>query len=53
MFACEKVKLPKRPHKSRYNDQAGLRGMKFVGEQHQASESGSRARRLPATIIAS
>jgi len=45
-IAREKVKLPTRPHKGRYNDQACLRGMKFVEELHQARESGSRARRL-------
>src|SRR6201994_2442933 len=30
----EKVKLPKRSHKGRYNDQASLRGMKFVAEKY-------------------
>ncbi len=30
----EKVKLPKRSHKGRYNDQASLRGMKFVAERY-------------------
>jgi polyphosphate kinase 2 len=30
----EKVKLPKRSDKGRYNDQAGLRGMKFVAERY-------------------
>jgi polyphosphate kinase 2 (PPK2 family) len=29
----EKVALPKRSNKERYNDQAGLRGMKFVEER--------------------
>jgi len=29
----DKVKLPKRTHKGRYNDQASLRGMKFVEER--------------------
>ena len=29
-IARDKVKLPKRSHKGRYNDQASLRGMKFV-----------------------
>jgi len=30
----DKVKLPKRSHKGRYNDQASLRGMKFVEERY-------------------
>jgi polyphosphate kinase 2 len=30
----EKVKLPKRSDKGRYNDQASLRGMKFVAEKY-------------------
>ena len=30
----EKVKLPKRSGKGRYNDQASLRGMKFVAEKY-------------------
>jgi len=30
----EKVKLPKRSHKGRYNDQASLRSMKFVAERY-------------------
>ena len=30
----EKVKLPARSHKGRYNDQASLRGMKFVEERY-------------------
>ena len=30
----DKVKLPKRSHKGRYNDQASLRGMKFVAEKY-------------------
>jgi polyphosphate kinase 2 len=30
----EKVKLPKRSEKGRYNDQASLRGMKFVAEKY-------------------
>ncbi|MCC8983581.1 polyphosphate kinase 2 [Bradyrhizobium acaciae] len=30
----DKVKLPKRSTKGRYNDQAGLRGMKFVEERY-------------------
>ena len=30
----EKVKLPKRSEKGRYNDQASLRGMKFVAERY-------------------
>jgi polyphosphate kinase 2 len=30
----EKVRLPKRSHKGRYNDQASLRGMKFVAEKY-------------------
>ncbi len=30
----DKVKLPKRSDKGRYNDQAGLRGMKFVAERY-------------------
>jgi hypothetical protein len=29
-----KVKLPKRSDKGRYNDQATLRGMKFVAERY-------------------
>jgi polyphosphate kinase len=29
-----KVKLPKRSTKGRYNDQIGLRGMKFVAERY-------------------
>ena len=32
--ARDKVKLPKRTHKGRYNDQASLRRMKFVEEQY-------------------
>ncbi len=30
----EKIKLPKRSTKGRYNDQAGLRGMKSVTERY-------------------
>ena len=30
----EKVKLPKRTHKGRYDDQASLRGLKFVEERY-------------------
>ena len=30
----DKVKLPKRSHKDSYNDQASLRGMKFVEERY-------------------
>jgi predicted component of type VI protein secretion system len=30
----EKVKLPKRSDKGSYNDQASLRGMKFVAEKY-------------------
>jgi polyphosphate kinase 2 len=30
------VKLPKRSDKGRYNDQASLRGMKFIAERYQA-----------------
>ncbi len=30
----DKVKLPKRTHKGRYNDQASLRGLKFVEERY-------------------
>jgi polyphosphate kinase len=30
----DRVKLPKRSHKGRYNDQAGLRGMPFVAERY-------------------
>jgi polyphosphate kinase 2 len=33
-IARDKIKLPKRSHKGRYNDQAGLRGMKFVEERY-------------------
>ena len=33
-FAREKVKLPKRSGKGRYNDQASLRRMKFVEERY-------------------
>jgi polyphosphate kinase 2 len=33
-IARKKVKLPKRTHKGRYNDQASLRGMKFVEERY-------------------
>jgi polyphosphate kinase 2 len=32
--ARDKIKLPKRSHKGRYNDQASLRGMKFVEERY-------------------
>jgi polyphosphate kinase len=32
--ARDKVKLPKRTHKGSYNDQASLRGMKFVEERY-------------------
>jgi polyphosphate kinase 2 len=32
-IARDKVKLPKRSHKGSYNDQASLRGMKFVEER--------------------
>jgi predicted component of type VI protein secretion system len=30
----DKVKLPARTHKGRYNDQASLRGLKFVEERY-------------------
>ena len=30
----DKVRLPKRSNKGRYNDQAGLRGMNFVAERY-------------------
>ena len=30
----KKVKLPKRPHNGRHNDQASLRGTKLVEELH-------------------
>jgi len=30
----DRVKLPKRSHKGSYNDQASLRGMKFVEERY-------------------
>jgi hypothetical protein len=30
----DNVKLPKRSDKGRYNDQATLRGMKFVAERY-------------------
>ena len=30
----DKVRLPKRSQKGRYNDQAGLRGMKFVAQRY-------------------
>jgi len=33
-IARDKVKLPKRTHKGRYNDQASLRRMKFVEERY-------------------
>jgi polyphosphate kinase 2 len=33
-IARDKVKLPKRSHKGSYNDQASLRGMKFVEERY-------------------
>lgn len=33
-IAREKVKLPKRTHKGRYDDQASLRGRKFVEERY-------------------
>src|SRR5258705_11668808 len=33
-IARDKIKLPKRAHKGRYNDQASLRGMKFVEERY-------------------
>jgi polyphosphate kinase len=33
-LAPEKVKLPRRSNKGRYNDQASLRGMKFVAERY-------------------
>jgi hypothetical protein len=33
-IAPERVKLPSRFHKGRYNDQASLRGMKFVEERY-------------------
>jgi polyphosphate kinase len=33
-LAPEKVKLPKRSSKGRYNDQASLRGVKFVAERY-------------------
>ena len=29
-----KIKLPKRPAKGRFDDQAGLRGMTFVAERY-------------------
>jgi len=32
-IAPEKVKLPKRTHKGRYDDQASLRGRKFIEER--------------------
>jgi polyphosphate kinase 2 len=37
----DKVKLPKRSDKGRYNDQAGLRGMSFVPERYGEIRSGS------------
>ena len=33
-IARHKIKLPKRSHKGRYNDQASLHGMKFVEERY-------------------
>src|SRR5437667_3094704 len=33
-IARDKIKLPKRSHKGRYNDQASPRGMKFVEERY-------------------
>jgi hypothetical protein len=30
----DKVRLPKRSQKGRYNDQAGLRGMTFLAERY-------------------
>ena len=30
----DKVRLPKRSQKGRYNDQAGLRGMKFIAQRY-------------------
>src|SRR4051812_33391300 len=33
-IARDKIKLPKRSNKGRYNDQASLRGMKFVEERY-------------------
>jgi polyphosphate kinase 2 (PPK2 family) len=33
-IARAKIKLPKRTHKGRYNDQASLRRMKFVDERY-------------------
>ena len=30
----DEVKLPKRSQKGRYNDQAGLRGVKFVAQRY-------------------
>jgi hypothetical protein len=30
----DKIQLPKRSDKGRYNDQASLRGMNFVAERH-------------------
>ena len=33
-IARDKVKLPKRSHKGRYDDEASLRRMKFVDELH-------------------
>ncbi len=33
-IARQKIKLPKRTHKGRYNDQASLHGMKFVEERY-------------------
>src|SRR5690349_22268026 len=33
-IARDKIKLPKRTHKGRYNDQASLRGMRFVEERY-------------------
>jgi hypothetical protein len=33
-IARDKVKLPKRSDKGHYNDQASLRGMKFVAERY-------------------
>jgi hypothetical protein len=30
----DRVRLPKRSNKGRYNDQASLRGMKFVAERY-------------------
>jgi hypothetical protein len=51
-IAREKVKLPTRPHKGRCNDQASLRGMKFVKELHQARGAGAAQGGSKATIIA-